>query len=143
VSVDVQVRADGPTLEVFLPLDVPGAGSIAVEVDTGSDVLNLDERLAGRAGAQLDGADARVDGTDETGHAYRRTFTKLAGTVHPTGAPQIAQRDPDVMFQRIVYDRLVGDAFLRRFVVTYDVANGRMIFATREPVKSDSSQTRV
>ena len=33
------------------------------------------------------------------------------------------------MFQRIIYDGLVGDDFLRRFAVTFDIGGGRMIFA--------------
>ena len=33
------------------------------------------------------------------------------------------------MFQRIIYGGLVGDEFLRRFAVTFDVGGGRMIFA--------------
>jgi hypothetical protein len=33
------------------------------------------------------------------------------------------------MFQKIIYDGLIGDAFLRNFVVTFDVAAARMIFA--------------
>ena len=33
------------------------------------------------------------------------------------------------MFQRIRYDGLVGDAFLRRFAVTFDVPAGRIVFA--------------
>ena len=33
------------------------------------------------------------------------------------------------MFQRIVYDGLVGNSFLKNFTVTYDLANLRMIFA--------------
>ncbi len=48
--------------------------------------------------------------------------------VHPTGAGEIAQPDPDVMFQRIIHDGLLGDTFLRRFAVTYDIAGSRLIF---------------
>jgi hypothetical protein len=33
------------------------------------------------------------------------------------------------MFQEIIYDGLIGDAFLRRFVVTYDQPGERMIFS--------------
>ena len=35
------------------------------------------------------------------------------------------------MFQEIVCDGLIGDAFLRRFTVTYDVPGGRMVFGPR------------
>jgi len=69
-----------------------------------------------------------VDGTDETGHAYTRWFTKLSGEIHLPSAPELAQHAPDVQFQRIIHDGLVGDAFLRRFAVTYDVAGAELIF---------------
>jgi hypothetical protein len=32
------------------------------------------------------------------------------------------------LFQPIIHEGLVGDAFLRRFTVTYDVARERVIF---------------
>ena len=44
------------------------------------------------------------------------------------GAPKLAQRDPDVMFQKIIYDGLVGHSFLRNFAVTFDLPNGRVVF---------------
>jgi predicted aspartyl protease len=127
-SVEVRVEQDELSAEVFLRLDVPGAG--VVEVDTGSDVLILDESLASPAGVDLGAPGVRiVEATDETGHAYRRAFTTLSGSINPVGAPHIAQRDPPVMFQQIIYDGLVGDTFLRDFVVMYDLARSRMIFA--------------
>jgi hypothetical protein len=33
------------------------------------------------------------------------------------------------MFQKIIYDGLIGDQFLRNFVTTYDLPGSRMIFA--------------
>jgi hypothetical protein len=33
------------------------------------------------------------------------------------------------MFQKIIYDGLIGDQFLRNFVTTCDLAGSRMIFA--------------
>jgi hypothetical protein len=107
----------------------------------GSGALILDRRLAAGLGLRLDGPEVRrVDGEDETGGRYTRYFTKLEGDVHPTHAPAIRQSSPDVMFQRIVHDGLVGDAFLRNFVVTYDVARARMLFA--RPARGESSHDR-
>jgi hypothetical protein len=42
----------------------------------------------------------------------------------------LAQERPRVIFQRIVHDGLVGDAFLRRQPVTYDLAASRVIFGS-------------
>lgn len=44
-----------------------------------------------------------------------------------TEAPEVMQTEPEVVFQRIIHEGLVGDAFLRRFTVTYDVPRERVI----------------
>jgi hypothetical protein len=132
VAVPVRLERQHPSLVAFLPLAVPGLGSIEVEVDMGSDSLILDARHAPAVGIRLDdSAVRRVEGRDETGNAYLRCFTRLDATIHVAGEPTLAQEDPEVMFQEIVYDGLIGDAFLRGFTVTYDLPGARMIFAPR------------
>jgi hypothetical protein len=126
----VRVERDGPSAVVHLPLELPNGRTIEVEVDMGSNELILDERLAAELAVDLEGPGVRrVEGRDETGHEYARYFTSLRGVVRVPTAPELAQRDPGVMFQKIIYDGLVGQAFLRNFVVTFDVANERMMFA--------------
>jgi hypothetical protein len=128
VPVSVEVERDGPSVTVFMPLTIPGGRSIAAEVDMGSDVLILDERFAEETGASLDGEGVRkVEATDETGYGYTRRFTRLAGRIYPTAAPHLAQDAPDVMFQRVIHDGLVGDDFLRRHVVTFDVPGAAVL----------------
>lgn len=132
-AVGIRLERDGPALDAFMQLDLPGKGTVEVEIDMGSDSLILDERLAEPVGVDLhrDGV-RRMEDHDETGHAYTRFFTRLAGSIHATGAPSVAQTEPEVMFQRIIYDGLVGDAFLRRFTVTYDLSRERVIFGQAE-----------
>jgi hypothetical protein len=136
-AVAVRLERDGPAIDAFMRLDVPGKGTVDVEIDMGSDSLILDERLAGPVGVDLrrDGV-RRVEDRDETGHPYTRYFTRLAGSIHATGAPSVAQTDPEVMFQRIIYDGLVGGAFLRRFTVTYDLPRERVVFGHGEATDS-------
>jgi len=130
VPVEVHVELDGCSTSVFVSLDLPGGQPVTVEVDTGSDVLILDETAAEHLGVDLHGPGARRDdGHDETGHVFTRYFATLPGPVSVTGAPGIRQPDPAVMFQKIIYDGLAGNAFLRNFAVTYDLPNNRMIFA--------------
>ena len=123
-SVDVRVERDGPATTVFLPLTLPGGREALVEVDMGSDVLILDERY----GDGLEPGDV-VEGVDETGNPYTRRFTALPGRVHAAQDAAVGQDDPRVQIQRIIYDGLVGDDFLRRFTVTFDPARERMIFS--------------
>jgi hypothetical protein len=120
--VPVRVQVDGPAVTAFMPLAIPGGRTVAVELDMGSDTLILDERLAPETGVQLDAAGLRrEEGVDETGNRYVRTFTRLDGRIHPAEAPDLAQPEPDVMFQRIIYDGLLGHGFLSRFTVTWDL----------------------
>jgi hypothetical protein len=114
---------DGPAVSLHMPLVLPDGRVAEVEVDMGSDALILDDRFRELGAAE----ERRVDGTDETGHAYTRRFTTLPGRIHVPGAPELGQDDPDVMFQSIIYDGLVGDQFLRRFAVTFDVASSRLV----------------
>jgi len=132
-TVPVRLERDGPAVDAFMQLDLPGARTVEVEIDMGSDSLILDERLAVAVGVDLrrDGV-RRLEGRDETGHAYTRFFTRLAGSISATEAPSVAQTDPEVMFQRIIYDGLVGDAFLSRFTVTYDLPRERVVFGVSD-----------
>jgi len=99
-------------------------------VDAGSDQLILNQALAAEAGADLTAEGVRkVEGEDETGHTFARYFTALLGDVSLAAAARIRQSDPEVMFQEIIYDGLIGDRFLRNFIVTYDLPRSRMIFA--------------
>jgi len=131
--VELRLEDEGCSLDASLRLTLPNGRQIEVEVDMGSDSLILDTAFAPELGVDLDADDVRkVDGVDETGYAYTRSFTTLSGTIHPAGAPALAQSDPKVMFQRIIYEGLLGTAFLRDFTVTYDIPGSRAIFAPTE-----------
>jgi hypothetical protein len=129
-QVSVDVEYDGCSTDLLLGIDLPGGRPITVEVDTGNDMLILNEDLASTVGIDLHGENVRVvEGKDETGHEYVRYFTSLTGDISVTGAPAIRASSPQVMFQKIIYDGLVGDRFLRNFTTPYDLASSRMIFA--------------
>ncbi|HEY2505002.1 MAG TPA: pepsin/retropepsin-like aspartic protease family protein [Streptosporangiaceae bacterium] len=132
-SVAINVHEDGPfSTDVYIDLTLPGGRSVKVEVDTGSDTLILNQPFAAQNAIDLEAESTRrLLGHDETGHEYARYFTILPGSISLTGASAFRQHDPQVMFQKIIYDGLIGDAFLRNFVTTYDLANSRMIFAPR------------
>jgi Aspartyl protease len=131
--VAVHVSHDGCSTDLMLGIDLPTGRPISVEVDTGSDTLILNQRLAAESGIDLHGPGIRqVKSSDETGHEFVRYFTALRGDITVSGAPSIRMADPQVMFQEIIYDGLVGDSFLRNFATTYDLASSRMIFASQD-----------
>ncbi|MGH3170151.1 MAG: hypothetical protein ACRDN0_30250, partial [Trebonia sp.] len=131
--VAVDVHEDGPySTDVYLGLTLPGGRSVKVEVDTGSDTLILNQPFAAENAIDLEaGTTRKLVGQDETGHEYARYYATLRGDISLTAAPAFRQRDPQVMFQKIIHEGLVGDGFLRNFVTTFDLARSRMIFAPR------------
>jgi hypothetical protein len=128
-AVSLTLRRDGPSLDAFTALVLPSGREIEVEVDMGSDELILDERFAPDVGVDLDDPSLRRrDGTDETGHSYRRTFGRFGGAIHPAGAPELAQHGGRVMFQSIIHDGLIGHAFLSRGPVTWVLRTPQLVF---------------
>jgi hypothetical protein len=133
-SASVEVERDGPSEVLFLRLQLPHVGPVRVEVDTGSYSLILDRRFMSPLGIAEDDPALRTrQGTDETGHLYTRYSTRLSGAIHPDGLPEVRQVDPEVTFQEIIYDGLVGREFLDRQPVTYDPARSRVLFGPRSP----------
>jgi hypothetical protein len=125
------VRRDGPSVSLFLDLELPNGAPASVEVDTGSDLLILDTRFMAPFGVR-DGGEgvSKSEGTDETGYAYTRYVGRVPGRIRVRGAPAVSQADPRVMFTKIIYDGLLGDDFLRSYDVTYDLGRSRLTFAT-------------
>jgi hypothetical protein len=125
----IRLAKHDDALDVFLILVLPNAQNVSVEVDTGSQTLILDERFMAALGVSPSvAAVQRRDGQDETGHSYARYFTKIHGSVHLPQNPNIKSEAPEVMFQKIIYDGLVGHHFLSQFRVTYNLPESEMIF---------------
>jgi hypothetical protein len=134
VEVPVKVVRDGGSIAAFVDLQLPNGHTISVEVDTGSDTLILHSRYMAELDVREGGPGVSMrEGTDETGHRYTRYFSRVSGPIAISSSPSLAQQDPEVMFQDIIYDGLVGDSFLRAFDVTYDLTRSRMLFAKHPP----------
>ena len=117
----------GVALTVFALLQLPGAATARVEVDTGSDSLILHKRFMTALGLSPDQKEVRtVQGKDETDHSFVRHFARMAGNIGFNGVERPAGR---VMFQEIIHEGLIGDDFLKHYTVTYDLAHSRMILA--------------
>lgn len=131
-AVDVPLRIDreGAAVTAFIDLRLPNGRRVHAEIDSGSDSLILNQRFLSELGLHVGAPDVRtVHGTDETGHAYTRHFAPIQGPVALWEAPSVSQCDVDGMFQEIIYDGLLGDAFLRSYDVTYDIPRSRASFA--------------
>jgi hypothetical protein len=128
-AIPVSLEEKDSSLGVVMPLTLPNKKQIAVEVDTGSQALILNEKFMKPLGADAKSKEVkRKEGQDETGHKYTRYFTALKGSVHLSGFPEYNHERPDVMFQKIIYDGLAGHFFFKQFRVTYDLKYSEMIF---------------
>jgi hypothetical protein len=125
--VSIELEPQGVALSINMPIVLPNAEPAAVEVDTGSQALILNEHFMDILGVNKKKVRV-VDGKDETGNQYKRYFTKLKGDIHLPRARDMKMDAPEVMFQKIIYDGLIGHYFLSRFRVTFDLQNQEMIF---------------
>jgi hypothetical protein len=127
--VPLKLRRQDVALDAFLSLRLPNGQDVSVEVDTGSQDLILDRRFMDALGVSPSDPGVRSrTGKDETGREYQRYFSKVRGSVRLFARPDIGWDSPDVMFQEIIYDGLIGHTFLKRFTVTYDLPRAEMIF---------------
>jgi hypothetical protein len=127
-AVPLRLAQDRSTLTAFLHLEAPNGVTAESEIDTGSGAVIFDEAYMPRLGlAATSGAVHRQDAVDETGHAYTRYFAQLAAPIHAAGAPEYRQTGLPAMFQRIIYDGLVGNAYFQPYQVTFDLVNQRLI----------------
>ncbi|MBN9415558.1 MAG: aspartyl protease family protein [Candidatus Eremiobacteraeota bacterium] len=116
------------SITCFAPLEVSGAGPAKVEIDTGSDSLILHRRFMPALGIPDQGDGIRVvREKDETDYSFTRWFTRLRGNVRLNGEAKLEQRGERVMFQQIIHDGLIGDDFLKHYIVTFDLSHSRMI----------------
>lgn len=128
-TMPVQVEFDGLSTSIFIKMKLPTGKTGKFELDTGSDILIINSGHMEDLGIKADDPAVRnYSGMDETGHTYNRYVTGLDGSVCVDGLPRICQKNPEVMFQDIIYDGLVGNDFLKRYVVTYDLKGSRISF---------------
>jgi predicted aspartyl protease len=133
--VPIQISKGRAQTSITMPLYFSNGSFARVEVDTGSGALILNEKYINELGVHTASPDVKmVKGVDETGHEYVRCFTKLPLDAFLAQSRQFTQLKPNVQFQRIIYDGLVGDGFLSNFIVTYDLPHKRMIFAPRPKI---------
>lgn len=124
--VPMKVKREGPSIQLMVELKLPSGREISAEVDTGSNSLILNRKLMSEPFQSTQTHSEIIQ--DETGHKAERVFTHLSGSVQLASEEVIAQADPPVMFQDIIYDALIGVDFLRRFAVTFDIPSSEMIF---------------
>lgn len=132
--IPITVKDDGQSVTIFMSLKIPGGPPITVEIDLGGNILTLHEKYMSQLKVDPKSKEVRLEQRkDETGFDYTRYFTKIAGPIHPVKFPAIKQQGLSVMFQKIIYDGLIGNAFMKRQTVTYDLENSRIILG--EPSK--------
>lgn len=126
--IPITIDQDGSALTIFMSLRLPDGTNIKVEIDLGGNILTLNEKYMKQLKVDHKAKNVRVEKqNDETGHSYIRYFSDIAGPIAPTAAPELKQENLSVMFQKIIYDGLIGNDFMKRFTVTYDLPNSRII----------------
>lgn len=118
-------KREGLALTVRVPVAVLDQKTMAMQLDLGTNVLTLNNKYLENLSPYFDRSTIKEEAiVDETGFKRKRTYVKLKGNIK---LGSITQKDPTVMFQDIIYDGIIGNDFFKGRVVTYDLANSRLI----------------
>ena len=107
------------------PPDPPKAW---VQVDTGSEPLLLDSRLMFTLRVDATGANiTETEPADQNGKSYR-AWSGQMGKVELSDSP-LAQTKLPVVFRKLLAEGVLGQEFLRQYIVTFDLPSNELIFA--------------
>lgn len=130
----IRIDEDGPAIDIFAQMRLADGLTASIEIDTGSPALTLHERFMDLLGIARSEPQVKTKtGTDETGHTYVRYFAAAPVSIGLASAPASEIFPVKTMFQTIIYDGLIGDAFLNHFDVTFDLPRREMIFVNARP----------
>lgn len=112
------------TLGFFLDMDAFGIEG-SFEVDTGNLVTILPKTHLKHLSGALKSPNSNV----KKGAQASRVCTLVFGKIVVKGQPMVGQQNPQVCFEDIIYDGVIGVDFFKDKVVTFDMSNSRIIFA--------------
>lgn len=100
-----------------------------VQVDTSCENLMLDSKLMFTLKVDDTGANiTESETTDQNGLRYR-SFASRMGKVELADNPSLTQEKLPVVFRKLQAEGVLGQEFLQRYVVTFDLPNSELIFA--------------
>lgn len=141
VPVVKKVENGALTLQVLVQtaLEEP----LRMQLDLGTDILTLNNAHEKEFEKWIVGKKVQSEVIeDETGFERKRKFVQLTGNISLLAEHSPQQLNPTVMFQDIIYDGVIGNDFFKERVVTYDLANSRIIIATVQDVGEQDHRSK-
>ncbi len=100
-----------------------------VQVDTRCEDLLLDSKLMFTLKIDATGANiTESEATDQNGVRYR-SFASQMGKVELSETPPLVREKQPVVFRKLLVEGVLGQDFLRRYTVTFDLPGSELIFA--------------
>ncbi|MBT9583337.1 retropepsin-like domain-containing protein [bacterium] len=100
-----------------------------VQVNTGCENLLLDSKLMFTLKVDATGTNVtETEPTDQNGLRFRSWATHL-GKIEMVDNPTLTQEKATVVFRKLLAEGVLGQDFLRRYTVTFDLPNSELIFA--------------
>ena len=107
----------------------PEAPKAWVQVDTGCDSLMLDSKLMFSLHIDATGGNiTEKETTDQNGQKFR-SFSSKMGKVELGENPPVSREKVPVVFRRLQAEGALGQNFLQRFQVTFDLPSNELIFS--------------
>lgn len=126
--IPISKKRQGAALTINMPIKAQINKTLDMQLDLGTNIMTINDEYIDDFEKYFDKDSLKKESmTDETGHNRNRVYVKLNGKIAPPDTTKHAQNDPTVMFQKIIYDGVIGNDYFKGKIVTYDLANSRLI----------------
>lgn len=126
--IPIQQKEEGPALTIQLPVKTQIKKTLNMQLDLGTDIMTLNSDYSEKFKPYFDGKILKKDSIiDETNFKRDRFYVKLRGELGPQSKNTILQSEPTVMFQKIIYDGIIGNDYFKNKIVTYDLGSSRLL----------------
>jgi len=111
-------------LTIQIPVKIPTDKILKMQLDLGTNIMSLNNRYVNDLKPLFIKNTIKSNSlVDETNFKRERFFVKIKGEVKPEAKSLKPQKKPTVMFQKMLYDGMIGNDFFKDRVTTYDLEN--------------------
>lgn len=127
-SVSLTKKFEDGALTIQIPVRIPTNKVLKMQLDLGTNIISINNKYADLLKPLFNKETLKSDSlVDETNFKRKRFFVKIKGDIKPASDNIASQKNPIVMFQKMIYDGMIGNDFFKDRVTTYDLQNSILI----------------
>ncbi len=121
-------KFEGSALTIQVYVEAQTRKPLKMQLDLGTNIVTISNKYKKELEKYFIKSTSKKESMiDETNFKRDRLFIKLKNQINLLGNGAVYQKTPTAMFQKIIYDGVIGNDFFKNRVVTYDLKNSQLI----------------